>query len=292
LGYPAGLEESKSLGYRCDSKKASSRWVQIDLEESMPISEIRLIPANPPGAVPDPTLEFPQQFRVEISDSPDMRQADPVVKVVPGQLPKPGNNAVIFPIPNGYGRYVRLTVERRNEGPLSFALAEMQVFSENQNVALGKKVTAEESADGNGWSRKALVDGFGSRNRLSGFPEWISSLSKRGELIREWGENEQQRIELVESTVSRGIRWISSGAGGLVLLVIVSLARGRARRRKDLEALRQQIASDLHDDIGSNLSSIALLAELGSSEADEPDLVREELTEIKRTADKTVESMR
>jgi signal transduction histidine kinase len=56
--------------------------------------------------------------------------------------------------------------------------------------------------------------------------------------------------------------------------------------------LRQRIASDLHDDIGSNLSSIALLAELGKTETDEPELVVEELTEIKLTADKTIESMR
>lgn len=292
LGYPIGLEASPTLGYRCDSPKATSRWVQIDLEESMPVSEIRLIPANPPNVVPDPTLEFPSQFRIEISDSPDMRQADAVAKVLPGQLPKPGNNAVILTAGAGYGRYVRLTAERRGEGPLSFALAEMQIFSENQNVATGKLVTAEESVEGNGWSRKALVDGYGSRNQLSDFPEWLEALSTRGELIREWREKEQQRLDQVESTVAKGIRWIGSGTGGLVLLIIVGLTRGRARRRKDLEALRQQIASDLHDDIGSNLSSIALLAELGSSEADEPELVREELGEIKRTADKTVESMR
>lgn len=75
-------------------------------------------------------------------------------------------------------------------------------------------------------------------------------------------------------------------------MVFVALSRGRVRRRKDLEDLRQRIASDLHDDIGSNLSSIALLAELGKTEADEPDLVEEEFSEIKLTADKTIESMR
>jgi signal transduction histidine kinase len=85
---------------------------------------------------------------------------------------------------------------------------------------------------------------------------------------------------------------IGSGVTGILAFVLVALSRGRVKRRKDLEALRQRIASDLHDDIGSNLSSIALLAELGKTEVDEPGLVIEELTDIKATADKTIESMR
>jgi signal transduction histidine kinase len=85
---------------------------------------------------------------------------------------------------------------------------------------------------------------------------------------------------------------IGSGVTGILAFVLVALSRGRVKRRKDLEALRQRIASDLHDDIGSNLSSIALLAELGKTEVDDPGLVIEELTDIKATADKTIESMR
>ncbi len=294
LGVPVLAAESPTKGFRVDTgeKETQSTWVQVDLEESIPISEVRLILANTDDVVPNPSYRFPYNLKIEVSDSPDMREAELIGKPSASQISYIGENPLIISVKDGYGRYLRITAESSKPAVMEFELAELQVISEERNVALGKTVTAPASAESNQWSRQFLVDGYSSRRRLATEHEWLKALSERTQLIIEWRQKEKKRIEVVDETVKKGMMWTGGGLAGILGLVIIGLRRSRIKRRSDIEALRQQIASDLHDDIGSNLSSIALLAELGHDEAEEPELSREEFEEIKKTADKTIESMR
>jgi signal transduction histidine kinase len=294
LGIPHGVKESPTLGFRARSAEpAPNSWVQVDLGEAMEIDEIHLILADSPETVPDPTVRFPYPMRIEVSEFPDMRKAEAVGRFNPSQISMIGNNPLIIPGGDAYGRYVRVSVlGPKQPAKLSFDLAELIVYSGPDNVAYGQPVTALHPVRNSGWSPNFLVDEFSSRRNLVSYSSWLSDLDKRNRLVRRWLEKEARRLDLVDRTVTRGVTFIGTGVTGIIAFVLVALSRGRLKRRKDLEALRQRIASDLHDDIGSNLSSIALLAELGKTEADEPELVTEELTEIKTTADKTIESMR
>ena len=257
------------------------------------IDEVRLIPAAPDNYVFDLNTGFPKNFSIQISDDPKFKKSVTAVPFTWANYKNPGNNPVTLPVDKVEGRYVRIMVRKvRKNGGLTFALAEMQVFSGDENVALGKKVTAVDSLERGKWGARFLVDGYSSRYRLSSLPIWLGELRRRGELILEWRELELRRAALVESAVSTGIR-IGGGALALAgMLLVFGMFRSRVKQFKNMESLRNQIASDLHDDIGSNLSSIALLAELGRSEIDEPDLARSEFEQIKSTADKTVESMK
>ena len=295
LGIPHGETESPSLGFRARSEgPATTSWVQVDLGESMKIDQVEIILADPPATVPDPTVRFPYPMKIELSEAPDMREATLLGHFNPSQIGMIGANPLIVPVKDSYGRYVRISVEGSTKSParISFDLAELIVYSGTQNVAAGKPVSAMHPLVIRSWSPDYLVDGFSSRRNLVSYDAWIIELLKRNRLVRTWNEKEDQRLRLVDQTVTHGVASIGSGVAGVLAFVLIALSRGRVKRRKDLESLRQRIASDLHDDIGSNLSSIALLAELGKTEVEEPDLVLEELSDIKVTADKTIESMR
>jgi signal transduction histidine kinase len=68
--------------------------------------------------------------------------------------------------------------------------------------------------------------------------------------------------------------------------------RQRGVRRRDADTLREQIARDLHDDIGSNLAGIVLLSEAGAANAEAKPDIQNDFREIKETAEQTSESMR
>ncbi len=294
LGIAYSPQASSSFGYSSRaSKKIDKKWVQVDLGEEHEIDEVSLIPANPDNYVFDLNTGFPEKFEVQISSDPDFRESVTVAAFAPSNFRNPGNNPVTCPVNGLSGRYVRVLVRRvRPNGGLTFALAELQVYSGDVNVALGKIVKGMDSLERGKWGARFLVDDYSSRFRLSPLDVWLGDLSRRGELIDEWRELDGKRTLLVENAVSLGVKMGASLLALTGLLLVVSVLRSRVKQLKKMESLRNQIASDLHDDIGSNLSSIALLAELGRSEIDEPELARSEFEQIKQTADQTVESMR
>lgn len=86
-------------------------------------------------------------------------------------------------------------------------------------------------------------------------------------------------------------------AGGAVWIVKLATVRRLNRR---LERLRQQnmvdrerarIAQDIHDDLGANLTSIGLLADMGVRHKSDPVAVSRELAQISETARESVAAM-
>lgn len=90
--------------------------------------------------------------------------------------------------------------------------------------------------------------------------------------------------------------WQTLWFRGLAFLLIASLLYGiyryRTERLLDVERLRSRIAADLHDDVGSNLSSIAIASQLIGRKVYLPDNERHQLAEIGSTALRTAEMMK
>jgi signal transduction histidine kinase len=85
--------------------------------------------------------------------------------------------------------------------------------------------------------------------------------------------------------------WFLAVASLLVLLAVYSIYRYRVRRLIELERVRTRIATDLHDDIGSNLSRIAMLSEVMRQQKGDNASINERLSLIAGISRETVDSM-
>jgi signal transduction histidine kinase len=297
LGPPLGTRHSPTLGFRSvptsEGLPHSNPWVEIDLGQARPIDEIRFFPAHPPQFSHSHGYGFPVRYQIELREDGN---DEPRILSSPqsgSYNALPGDNVVTLAGAHR-ARFLRLQVldPHVSNGAVVLAMAEMQVWSEGRNIALGCDVNSPDSTEQDGWSRAALVDGFASGADIVGWPGWLSALSQRREV--------EQALSLIakqRETITRRWQQIVLGffigvavAGAVVLLLW--LQRQRQARRKELERLRERIAQDLHDEIGSSLGSIALIAQDILAEGAPSGQSRKDLIEIKEIADETVSAMR
>jgi two-component system sensor histidine kinase UhpB len=81
-------------------------------------------------------------------------------------------------------------------------------------------------------------------------------------------QEKQKEIEAYKLKFKNQLRTYAIIAGLLVLLILAIIGL-RNRRLKQIENIRNSIADDLHDDIGSTLSSISIMNELAKAKAPE-----------------------
>lgn len=86
--------------------------------------------------------------------------------------------------------------------------------------------------------------------------------------------------------------WFRGLLSILVLGIVVSLYKYRVAKLLEIERMRLRIASDLHDDIGGSLASIALTSDDIQSGTELTTSKKRQLAEISKTARKTAESLR
>ncbi len=86
--------------------------------------------------------------------------------------------------------------------------------------------------------------------------------------------------------------WFLTGAGLMLALAAYALHRIRLVRLLELERIRMRIATDLHDDIGSSLTQIAILSEVAERRMTGPDpAVAEPISRVSAISRELVDSM-
>jgi signal transduction histidine kinase len=298
LGVPVTAEPSPTDGYLSASSDQSrpGKWLMVDLGWEFAIDEIRLIGVESEDHAVVGGRGFPRDLMIELSMDPEFEKKAWQMRNGPNFLGHPWGSPIVMPCAGRAARYLRILVKElwaRNKLH-SFALAEVQAYAGNENVALGKSVRVSDAAEQPGstrWVPEFVVDGYTSRHRVIELPEYLELIERRGKGVREQMMLEARRdlkVRQVATTLVVG----GGGLGGVALLGWTwMLVRQRAVRRRDVAHLREQIARDLHDDIGSNLGGIVLLSDMGSRHSGLDEESRNDFKAIKEAAEKTSESM-
>lgn len=237
---------------------------------------------------------LPGEMTVWISDQADGSQARKVegislpVGEVPSKVP------FVIPLHGVKARSIRIASNRAWKlGDRSYqGLAEVEVWSGTKNLAAGKPVT--RTHEGRSISINTLTDGFASQPILS-VAAWLIQLNERRRLESELASLNPIRQQMVQES-ELNVTWGSAVALGLTFLIpVVIVERRRLISKNQLDQLRKRIASDLHDDIGSNLGSISLIARTAKKDLvrlQGPEELMEDLGEVESIARESSLAMR
>ena len=160
---PAMIHNARSENSGYHSKIVSAeeipQTITLDLNKRMVFNGIRFTPSINTGPG---TRLYPLRFRIEVSDSADFSDAILLVDHTGTDVPDPGFQPRTYRFGFIEKRYIRLTVTRLNkleEGKYAFALSELEVLREFQNIAVDAAVFASGSRETTTWSLFHLTDG-------------------------------------------------------------------------------------------------------------------------------------
>ncbi len=299
LGPPELKPPSRSLGWHTDLAETGSTptWAAIDLGEELRFDSVNIVAARGDSPVKGPGFGFPVGFQIEVKGGGDLAKWETVWTSGAEDFPNPGYNPVTLRFPPVKARHVKLVISRQHQPDLLTAprvlLSEIQVLDGLTNLALDKPVatpdrTASRPHDGvRVWSVEGLTDGHSSTGRLIPLRRWASDLSRHFDLALERRALLAERATILEHARMWGLSAIFSLLSVVIIGLVFWQIRLRLAGRRQVKALRHRISSDLHDEVGSNLATIALLAEVAP-----PQDPSERFSDISRMARESSLSLR
>jgi signal transduction histidine kinase len=299
---PLGLPEvpagpHMNVGWMSEGKpKASDAvWVELDLGEERDFSAVRLFPAKRPTSDLPSGFGFPRRFTVSIPQP----GGAPIRKSV--EMQNPGHNPVMVALGPCRGRSVKIEAtelwKAYENFPAFVALSEVEVLDGEKTVSLGAAVRSSGGMGavvGSGvqyWIASSLSDGFGPEGKLVSQRQWLQDLDQRLGLEMRLYRLKRESETIVATWRRAGFTGVAMLAGAGAFLLVYLPIRYRMKEKREVSRVRDRIAGDLHDEVGSNLGSIQMLADLAEGHAGATGPTRE-LKRIQRIAAETVSAVR
>lgn len=235
---------------------------------------------------PDSAMLFAKMAHEKIKDIPSVYEKSVMAPVLANAYAGKTNydSALLY-----YRRGISFAIERHTQIFLIdnyYGIADLYRAKGNLDSALwySKKILAEKITKtypaGLLKAATMLADIYESKNNPDSALRYLKtaiiikdSLSSRQKTIAVqnliYKEQEKQKeIEAVRLQFQNQLKMYAL-IGGLLAFMIVAGIVLRNRRQKQLQLVRNSIADDLHDDIGSTLSSISIMSELAKVKSPE-----------------------
>ncbi|NDV62060.1 hypothetical protein G0Q06_06345 [Puniceicoccales bacterium CK1056] len=301
--------DKSSAGTISNSAVDFQQSYTVDLGAIYPIDRIQLHALEQSTSVPSPfagDMGIPRLIRIEASLLPDF--SDSIMIAEKEHRSHYQTNPILFyqfeetkaryikliavePYIHDTGKLRRVGGERLSRARTGFA--EAQVFSGSENVAFGKKVSANFIHSPTNWRRSlsALTDGLNYYGRIIPIREWMSQLAERHQL-------ETNRPHLLAELNNRYAQqkahlkllgWLLLLC---ILLVFFAILIGHITRLREIAKLKESFAADMHDELGANIHVIGLLADMAKDAIDSPDELVDAVDEIRAATERTSSSIR
>jgi signal transduction histidine kinase len=274
-----------------EGERESTSWC-LRFERAEPLDRVVLFPYQVSRSFD--TMIFPEALHIELIQ-PDGSVGG---RVFEWENPLPGSShmaPLVIPLRDKPAAGIRITATRpwiMGDRKLH-ALSEIEVWAGGRNLSEGRPIQREHA--GEVLPVTVLSDGYSSERRIIPMGVWLHQLCERGRLEREL-ESLRAVQRQMASDSELNATWGSAVVLGLTFLIPVFIVeRRRLMSKEQLEQMRKRIASDLHDDIGSNLGSISLIARTARKDLvrlQGPEEIAEDLNEVETIARESSLAMR
>ena len=257
-------------------RQADQMTVTLDMGKQVVADELRVWPidySSNHSHTGSHGQGFPLNLHLEAALQPDFSDAQVIYS--DDRFPRPNVGPLMRAVTPVKGRYFRLTARKGYRHPgnskTGIGFAELELFQRgellSQDLIPELTITRElnnryELADPRAKNfAPLLTDGYSKTGRIHPLKKWMLQVARRAALEKRHA-NLSLALDSVHARQSAKLRWASTFLASLIGVFLLLFFILRYRHEKRLHQMRDDIAGDLHDEVGANISSIAGTAEI------------------------------